>query len=184
MTYGHDLGIGQAEDLTAWLAAHMPMVQRTRLMAERPLLYEALFPGCAHDAILGRVAAALARQAHDRMVKTSQPAAACLLAMIKATDHPWEGSDTVDAIEQFLDLLGISIPEQPDEAAGADATADAKHVLAERLLAAVPAGQRAAAEAHLPSLVNLAEGSMGADAQAELIRATLAGAAGQPAQEG
>src|SRR5262249_24038601 len=147
--------------------------------AERPLLYEALFPGCTHDVILGRVAAALRMQAHDRMVKTGQPAAAHLLHLIQSTAHPWEGGDTVYAIGQFLGLVGITVPEPSDEAAGADGTADAKRLLMDRVLAAVPTGQRAAAEDHLTDLLYLAEGSLEAGAQAELIRATLAEPRGQ-----
>jgi hypothetical protein len=171
MTYGQTLDIGQANDLAAWFAAHLPMDLRHSLMAERPVLYEALFPSCPHDAILGRVAAALRSQAHDRMVKTGQPAAAHLLRLIQSTDHPWEGSDTIDATEQFLGLFGISAGE---EAAGADAIADAKRLLTERVLAAVPAEQRAAAEDQLTDLVYLAKGSLDARARAELILETVA----------
>lgn len=176
MTYGHSLGIGQADDLAAWFTVHLPMELRRKLMAERPLLYGALFPGCSHAAILDRVAAALGSQAHDHMVKTGRPAAAHLLRLAQGTDHPWEGSDTIDAIEQFLGLFGIAVPKDDDEAAGADAVADAKRLLADRILAAVPAGQqRAAAEDELTSLLYLAEGSLDAAAQAELIRAVAAG---------
>lgn len=121
MIYGHSLDTGQAGDLAAWFAFHLPVELRCALMADRPLLYEALFPGCAHDVILARVAAALRSQAHDRMIKTGQPAAEHLLRLIQGTSHPWEGSDTVDAIEQFLGQFGITVPEPAEEAA---ATAD------------------------------------------------------------
>lgn len=174
MTYGHSLGIGQADDLAAWFTAHLPMELRGKLMAERPLLYGALFAGCSRAAILDRVAAALDSQAHAHMVKTGQPAAAHLLRLVQGTDHPWEGSDTIDAIEQFLGLFGIAVPKD-DEAAEADAVADAKRLLVDRVLAAVPAGQqRAAAEDQLTSLLYLAEGSLDAAAQAELVRAVAA----------
>jgi hypothetical protein len=179
MTYATTLDIGQASDLADWFAAHLPMDLRHSLMAERPVLYEALFPGCPHDAILGRVAAALRSQAQDRMVKTGQPAAAHLLRLIQSTDHPWEGSDTVDAIEQFLSLFGISAAE---EAARADAIADAKRLLAERVLAAVPAEQRATVGDQLTDLVYLAAGSLDARARAELILATVAEGTGPRAQ--
>jgi hypothetical protein len=119
MIYGQTLDTGQADDLAAWFAAHLPMELRVKLMAERPLLYEALFPGCAHDVILGRVATALRSQAQDRMIKTSRPAAEQLLHLIQDTDHPWEGSDTVAAVEEFLGLFGIKVPE-PDGQAAAD----------------------------------------------------------------
>ena len=179
MTYEHSLRSGQADELTAWFAARLPIDLRGRLMAERPLLYEALFPGCTHDIILARVASALTSQAYDRMVNTSRPAAEHLIRMIRKTDHPWDGSDTVEAIGQFLGLFGITVPDPDDEAAGADDVADAKRLLMERVLAAVPAGQRAAAEDHLTGLLSLAEGSLDTGARDELIRATLAGPGGQ-----
>jgi hypothetical protein len=173
MTCGHTLSTGQAGDLAAWFAAHLPMDLRIKLMAERPLLYEALFPGCGHDVILDRVARALRSQAHDRMIRTSRPAAEHLLDLIQGTDHPWEGSDTVDAIEGFLGLWGITAHEPADEAPGADDLADAKRRLVDHVLGAVPADQRAAAEDRLTDLLYLAEGSLDAEAQAGLIRATL-----------
>lgn len=173
MTCGHTLGTGQAHDLAAWFAAHLPMDLRIKLMAERPLLYEALFPGCAHDAILDRVARALRGQAHDQMIGTSRPAAEHLLDLIQGTGHPWEGSDTVDAVEGFLGLWGITVREPAEEAPGADALADAKRLLVEHVLAAIPAGPRAAAEDQLTDLLYLAEGSLDAEAQAGLVRATL-----------
>ena len=108
MTCGHTLGTGQAGDLAAWFAAHLPMDLRIKLMAERPLLYEALFPGCPHGTILDRVATALRSQAHDRMIATSR-AAEHLLQLVQGTDHPWEGSDTVDAVEGFLAQWGTTI---------------------------------------------------------------------------
>jgi len=175
MTCGHTLGTGQAGDLAAWFAAHLPMDLRIKLMAERPLLYEALFPGCPHGTILDRVATALRSQAHDRMIATSRPAAEHLLQLVQGTDHPWEGSDTVDAVEGFLAQWGTTIRDPAEEAAdaGADALADAKRLLADHILDAVPADQRAAAEDRLTDLLYLAEGSLDAEAQAGLVRAAL-----------
>lgn len=181
MTHGQPLDIGQANDLAAWFTAHLPMDLRHCLMAERPVLYQALFPGCPHDAILSRVAAALRSQEHDQMVKTSRPAAEHLLRLVQSADHPREGSRTVGAAEQFLDLFGISAAE---EAARADAIADAKALLTERVLAAVPAEQRAAAEDELTDLVYLAVGSLDAHARAELILATVSEGTEPRAQEG
>jgi hypothetical protein len=61
----------------------------------------------------------------------------------------------------------------------ADRTADAKRVLFDRLLAAIPPGLRDRAAAWLTDLLYLAEGSLSADGLAEVIRETL----GEPRPE-
>lgn len=53
------LGIGDAEELAEWFLNLMPMEQRRKLMAERPLLYNRVFPGVKAGTILTHVADAL-----------------------------------------------------------------------------------------------------------------------------
>jgi hypothetical protein len=105
------LTIGETEDLADWFARHLPSDLRGRLMAERPLLYEALFPGASHDAILERVRRSLAAQARDRLLATGKPVAEALLTAVTGTDHPWQGSDTVDAVTVFIEQFGVPVPD-------------------------------------------------------------------------
>lgn len=48
---GSELGIADADDLSAFLIRHMTMEQRRILRTERPLLYKRVFPS-ANDALI------------------------------------------------------------------------------------------------------------------------------------
>ena len=59
---GKSMGIGDAEELAAWLIQHMTMEQRKLLMSERPLLYSRTFPSVSHETITTVVSDALTEQ--------------------------------------------------------------------------------------------------------------------------
>jgi hypothetical protein len=108
----------QADDLVDWFAGRLPIELRGRLMTERPLEYEALFPGVSHQAILDHVEAGLKAQARERMIKTGKPVAEALLDAVRSTDHPWNGGDTVEAVSDFISSFGVTVPndnEGPEE---------------------------------------------------------------------
>jgi hypothetical protein len=57
---GRPLGIGEAEDFTAWMLGKLTPELRRELMADRPQLYRALFPEVAEETILDAVRRKLA----------------------------------------------------------------------------------------------------------------------------
>jgi hypothetical protein len=59
---GEALGIGEAEDFTAWMLGKLTPELRRELMAERPQLYAALFPEVDQAIILAAVQRKLAAQ--------------------------------------------------------------------------------------------------------------------------
>jgi hypothetical protein len=66
------LSISDAAELGEWILKRLPMPLRGDLMAERPVLYQKLFPGVSPAAIMARVADRL----QETIVKQSVRAAA------------------------------------------------------------------------------------------------------------
>jgi hypothetical protein len=104
------------------------------------------------------------REAVSELLTIAQALIGRLDTLVASAAHLWAPPATGDG------------PRQRDPA---DRTADAQRVLFDRLLAAIPPGQRGQAEEWLTDLQHLAEDSLSRDAQEEVIRETL-GEAGPP----
>jgi hypothetical protein len=60
--HGRPLGIGEAEDFTAWMLGKLTPELRRELMADRPQLYAALYPEVDPAVILAAVDRKLSRK--------------------------------------------------------------------------------------------------------------------------
>lgn len=107
------------------------------------------------------------REALTELLAIARALTGRLDALVASTAHLWT-QPTGDG------------PGQDD---AADGTADAKRVLFDRMLAAIPPGQRDQAEDWLTDLLDLAEGSLSRDGQQEVIRQTLAEPRPEPVTE-
>ena len=94
------------------------------------------------------------------------------------------GRALTDRLDALVASTGHLWRQPADAAPGhgdpADRTADAKRILFDRILAAIPPGQRDRAEDWLTDLLYLAEDSLSRDGQEEVIRETLGEASPDP----
>src|SRR6202040_441720 len=100
--------------------------------------------------------------------RTYREALAELLAIARAL------TGRLDAlVASTAHLWGQPVGDEPRQGDPADRRADAKRILFDRILAAIPPGLRDRAEEWLTDLLYLAEGSLSADRLAEVIREAL-----------
>jgi hypothetical protein len=107
------------------------------------------------------------RQGLTELLAIARELTGRLDALVASTAHLWAQATS-------------AAPHQGDPA---DRTADAKRVLFDRLLAAIPPGQRNQAEDWLTDLLYLAEDDLSRDGQEEVIRETLREAGPEPGAE-